>query len=249
MRDMRCLFCGKPTTEKCGEYHVFSHALAKNRVVLPRGAVCDGCNHYIGRRLDTNLVRYPLIAFAIQFLGTTGKSGKPRRTIGGVPREAQTETFKLKLMLGNPEPLATPDGKRRYRSQLKAEPQFQFLRFRRALHCMALGAVACVDGVEKARETRYDAVRSYIRCPTPSSLAWPYAQVEQKGKSIPRVLCAERVGEVAGQVIVLQLFQVVYAVDLLNSGSIDMWAMKNDARLVPPEDSAPPPVTVTFGDK
>jgi len=246
---MQCLFCSKPTTEQCGEYHVLPEALAQNRIVLPRGAVCDPCNHYIGRRLDTNLVRYPLIAFAIQFLGTAGKSGKPRHTVGAVVRQAQPETFKLSLTLGEPIPLVTPNGKRRYQAHLGTEPAFEFLRFRRSLHCMALGVVAHVEGVEKARELRYATVRSYIRSPVPPRLAWPYAQLERTGRSIPRILAAVRAAELPGEVIVLQLFQAVYAVDLVNSGSLEMWAMKNDARLVLPGDPVPPPVTVTFGEK
>ena len=79
---MNCIYCRTSTTENSGKAHVFPEALAQNRLTIPRGAVCNQCNNYIGIRLDQNLVRYPLIAFAIQFVGTSGKRGKTTSRIG-----------------------------------------------------------------------------------------------------------------------------------------------------------------------
>jgi hypothetical protein len=57
------------TTGKEGLPHVILEALSPNDLTLPRGAECDKCNHYFGRKLEPNLYRYPGVAFALQFLG------------------------------------------------------------------------------------------------------------------------------------------------------------------------------------
>jgi hypothetical protein len=246
---MRCIYCRKSTTENSGKAHVFPEALAQNRLTLPRGVICDHCNNYIGIRLDQNLVRYPLMAFAIQFLGTSGKRGKPRCELGRIPRAAGIGDFTLTLSLKEPEPLVTPEGKRRFRAHVLGDPEFDFLRFRRTLHSMALAVVAYTEGADRALEIRCDPVRTYIRQPRPQNLAWPYAQLEPRSDTIPRDLCAGRAGGSASEIIVMQLFQALYAVDLINSESLEYWAHENGFVYVPADQSTPPPVTLEFGEK
>jgi hypothetical protein len=246
---MRCIYCRKSTNENSGRAHVFPEALAQNPLTLPQGTVCDQCNNYIGIRLDQNLVRYPLVAFAIQFLGTSGKRGKPRCELGRILRAAGIGDFTLTLSLGEPEPLVTPEGKQRFRARVLGDSEFDFLRFRRALHSMALAVVAYTQGAERALEIRYDPVRTYIRQPRPRNLAWPYAQLEPRLQTIPRDLRAGRAGSSAGEIMVMQVFQTLYTVDLINSESLEYWARENGFVYVPADQSAPPPVTVDFGEK
>ena len=74
-----CIYCRTQTTGKEGLPHVIPEALGPNDLVLPRGAECDKCNHYFGRKLEPNLYRYPGVAFALQFWGIHGKKGLRKR--------------------------------------------------------------------------------------------------------------------------------------------------------------------------
>ncbi|MBN1567407.1 MAG: hypothetical protein JXA73_06145 [Acidobacteria bacterium] len=89
---MRCIYCLEEN-DSIGVHHAFPEGLGKNDSMLPKGSVCDKCNHYIGVHLDQNLIRYPIIAFNMQFIGTHGKRGRPRQLMAGISRKSEIETF------------------------------------------------------------------------------------------------------------------------------------------------------------
>jgi hypothetical protein len=74
-----CIYCRTQTTGKEGLPHVIPEAPGPNDLVLPRGAECDKCNHYFGRKLEPNLYRYPGVALALQLWGIHGKKGLRKR--------------------------------------------------------------------------------------------------------------------------------------------------------------------------
>jgi len=74
-----CIYCRTQTTGKEELPHVIPEALGPNDLVLPRGAECDKCNHYFGRKLEPNLYRYPGVALALQLWGIHGKKGLRKR--------------------------------------------------------------------------------------------------------------------------------------------------------------------------
>jgi hypothetical protein len=55
------------------------------------------------------------------------------------------------------------------------DASFDFLRFRRALHHIALNLIAYQDGPERALDSSFDAIRRYVREPKKGE-SWPFLQ-------------------------------------------------------------------------
>jgi hypothetical protein len=87
-----CIYCRAETTGNEGIPHVIPEALSPNDFTLPRGAECDKCNHYFGRKLEPMLYRYPGVALALQFWGIRGKKGRLRKKLGTVERTEACDT-------------------------------------------------------------------------------------------------------------------------------------------------------------
>jgi hypothetical protein len=227
---MTCVYCRKDSGRNPGLAHIFPEALHCNDEVLPRGAVCDVCNEYLGRRLDENLIRYPSIAFAIQFLATPGKKGKPRKRVGAIDREIpgkpdvllQTKTERPSISTG-------PNGVKRAHVLLSADPQFRMPRFRRALHHVAFNIVAKLDGPDKMLTANWDLARNYIRFPGDESECWPYAQLTPSPTSIRRAVRGVRWESGRRELISVQIFQTMFVVDLANTGELEDLARNQNA--------------------
>src|SRR5204863_6329328 len=74
--DRRCPYCGDPEPEG-GEEHVLSAALGNWFWVLPPNVVCARCNNQVLSRLDSVLLRHPLVAVIRVLAGITGRHGQP----------------------------------------------------------------------------------------------------------------------------------------------------------------------------
>src|SRR5688572_6854486 len=90
-----CLYCRKDASDAVGEAHVLPEGFAANSRALPIGSVCDGCNNYLGRKLDQMFVKHPAISLMVQFLGLPGKSGKPRVRLGVIERNEERRVIHL----------------------------------------------------------------------------------------------------------------------------------------------------------
>lgn len=241
---LKCIYCKRDSGERSGIAHVFPEALHANDEALPRGAVCDPCNQYLGRRLDENLVRYPSIALAVQLLATPGKSGKPRKRIGAIDRDipgqpdALIQTYTEKPVL-----FTAPDGSRRARAQLKADPLFRMSRFRRALHHIAFNVIAKLEGPTHMLGDHWDLARGYIKAPRNESECWGFAQIMPPVSSIPRVVQGIRWESGRRELVNMQIFQNMFIVDLRNTGDLKSLAREQEAEYFGPERTEPPLVT------
>lgn len=84
---MRCIYCLQDSSSSRSIPHVAPEALGPHDLALPVGAICDDCNQYLGRELDSVLMTHPVIALFVQFLGIHGKRGRPRQQLGNVRRD------------------------------------------------------------------------------------------------------------------------------------------------------------------
>ncbi len=242
---MPCIYCKRDSGSNPGIAHIFPEALHANEEVLPRGAVCDNCNQYFGKRLDENLIRYPSIALAIQFLATPGKSGKPRKLIGGIEREIPGEPDALlRTFTEKPTIVSGPDGSQGARVQFKQDPQFRMARFRRALHHVAFNIVAKLENADHMMLPHWDLARQYIRFPTGESESWSFAQITPSPVSIPRVVQGIRWESGRRELVNMQIFQSMFVVDLRNTGDLEALAREQGAEYYGPERNDPPPVTL-----
>jgi hypothetical protein len=190
-------------------------------MVLPIGAICDACNHYLGHELDDVLVAHPLVSFFVQFLGLNGKSGKPRKVLGNVSRNIHPNSVTIPTEA--PVFRTEADGSRTATVRPVVARNFSLSRFRRALHHIGLNVLALQDGAERALEAAFDPVRRYVRSPHKGE-RWPYAQYLNIENGLARdvtlVLEREADAEFVGIVIAKS---IIFGVDLLNTGRLEAW--------------------------
>jgi hypothetical protein len=72
-----CLFCRRSDRAFVSREHPFPEALGNQEIVLPRGVVCDPCNHGVLSQLDQALVEFPPIATLRVMHDVETKSGAP----------------------------------------------------------------------------------------------------------------------------------------------------------------------------
>lgn len=73
-----CLFCRKGDGGFKSVEHVFSESLGNKEIILPRGVVCDRCNHGPLSQLDDALLAFPPVALQRTFRGVPNKKGQIR---------------------------------------------------------------------------------------------------------------------------------------------------------------------------
>lgn len=216
---MLCIYCLKDSSDAKSLPHVVPEAISKNNVTLPRGAVCDDCNHTLGHELDSVLLNHPVIALLVQLLELPGKRGKPRVKAGNVTRDEIKR--ELVIPCAAPEAVTDAHGTQSQKVKPLVDPSFNLLRFRRALHHVAFNALALRDGVERALDSSYDPVRRYIRRPHKGE-SWPYLQHFDFARGVARDVTTiimrapetEYVAFVVGKTM-------AFGVDLRNTGTLD----------------------------
>ena len=193
-------------------------AIAQNGLVLPVGAVCDACNHYLGHELDSALAAHPVVSLLIQFLRLPGKRGKLRDRVGNVASDVRAGG--ITIPCAEPKITVAADGSRSATAQPLFAPTFNLLRFRRALHHVGFNALVHRDGVERAYGSEYDDVRRYVRRPHKGE-SWPYGQYVNLERGIARDVSVVRLQTPESEFPTLIVGKAaVFGVDLRNTGAL-----------------------------
>lgn len=219
---MHCIYCQRRSDNAQRVPHAFPQALGQNDYVLPMGAECDECNERLGA-LENVLTCHPIVSLMLQFLHVPGKKGRPRKRLGNV--ECDEAARCLTIPTTEPHVTTNPDGTRSAVATPLIPRNFQLEKFRRGLHRVCLNMLAYQDGVERVTAAEFDPVRAYIREGRGTSR--PYTQRLNFGGAwrrdgavlFPRVRGAEIVGFRVGG--------AAFAVDLLNTGHLKLWAEQN----------------------
>ena len=216
-----CIYCQSETPSAGGIPHVFPEAVVQNKMVLPRGAICDSCNHYL-RKLDEALARHPAVAWAVQSLGLPGKRGKPRNRVANIDRDPSDASFGVDV-----GPLGVEwheDGKPIIIVKPILDSEFDLGRFRRALHMVALNYLAHNQGITAAIDAKFSAVRSYIRRPDRRH-AWPFLVQYLPGPVLREIRFGLYEPDEFGLVARVGMFNHDFYVDLLNTGNLGHWIL------------------------
>ena len=214
---MRCIYCLDTTNGREGEAHIFPESLMANEEVLPRGAVCDGCNNYLSD-LDKTLATHPLISLAIQFRALPGKRKKARAKVGNVDRKVYPYGITIPCM--EPQPILDANGKRTgYKVTPLYDRSFDLWKFRRALHHVAFNLVAAMRGIERVYESKFDRARRYVR-EAQRTDNWPYGQYVISLEHIDPVMLGGLFESDVDEFVGLRLFQVTFFVDLLTENRL-----------------------------
>lgn len=179
----------------------------------------EDCNHYLGK-LDSTLILHNHISLVLQMFGIPGKGDSVRRQIGYATRSAQNRGFKVR----QDDLSKITISPQRVLINAKDPPGFDDLKFRRALHHIAFNYLALIVSPAAVLDSKYDAVRKYIRSPSRDE-KWPYLQVigshSKHFASIQRRLCA------LAEIVTIQIIVDDFYADLLNTGTLFDWGEKN----------------------
>ncbi|WP_297411923.1 HNH endonuclease [uncultured Alistipes sp.] len=56
---MQCIFCHKDATTSTSVEHIVPESLGNKHTYLPKGYVCDACNHYFAIKIEKDLLNQP----------------------------------------------------------------------------------------------------------------------------------------------------------------------------------------------
>jgi len=160
-----CIFCRKADGGFTSQDHVFPESLAGDDEVLPRGYVCDRCNHGALSHLDEALANFPPIAvLRVFYLPFTKKGKLPDARIGQLslrkrfPRVIRIQRGSNRAVFTDPKPL--PDGMVGH--TLRMEVKANWRQLARAFFRMALNVIAFRQGRDRACAPEFDAARRFI---------------------------------------------------------------------------------------
>lgn len=223
MAGKRCIYCHKDSSKSSQIPHAFPEALLPNGPAFAVGDMCDKCNQYFGKELETMLTMHPLIAMQIQSHGLPGKKGKERKRLNVFERVVEENRTVLQFNVAPPKFEYDSNGIR-VRANITPlwDPNFCMGRFSRVLHMIAFNLAVLNRGLDMAFEPIYTAVRDYVRKPRPGEF-WPFLQVVQ---GLSDVRLKAQVTPLAptdggdGGLVAISLFNLHFIVDLLNSGTV-----------------------------
>jgi hypothetical protein len=194
------------------------------------------------------IVAHPLVAMALHYWAIRGKKGKDREVLGAVKKEpADAGLVRMTFGIAKPRLTFGADGSVTMESNVKLPKGFRLDLFRRALHHIGLNVLAHLESVDSALDPKFDSVRNYVRRPRSRAEAWPYAEHSPPIKTIPRVLWAGIVASPIGKIVAMQLFQTMYAVDLLDSGDLRRIAQERGATFVDTKVVDLPEIVIRMG--
>lgn len=171
-----CLYCGSISSNSVGCAHVLPDAVIANTATLPRGAICDSCNQYLGHELDAALAMHPAIAVAIQFAAAPGKRGRARQELGGIAISPRDDgKIDIRMQARYSEINDDDAGPSSATLDLALPSRRDLDRIRRAIHHIGLNAFAYAHGLEAALAPRFDPVRRYVRRPHPKQ-RWSFLE-------------------------------------------------------------------------
>ena len=73
---MKCIFCGLDSSGSKSVEHIIPESFGNSTAVLPKGVVCDKCNNYFGREVESPFLNSKAVLLLRQELQLEKKNGK-----------------------------------------------------------------------------------------------------------------------------------------------------------------------------
>ena len=161
-----CIYCLETIGTFTSEEHIFPESLGNDKLVLPKGCVCNTCNNGILATLDDDLLKFEPVAFLqVQFVQYTKQGKLPEANFQNMSIK---KTHPLHIKVTAKDKTAMPknkkdldDGWYSFNLQMRGKP-YNPKQIARALYKIALGMVAFDKGPEQAYDSKYNAARDFI---------------------------------------------------------------------------------------
>ncbi|MCP4425759.1 MAG: HNH endonuclease [Chloroflexi bacterium] len=166
-KNVQCIYCLTTTGAFISEEHIFPESLGNDELILPKGFVCDKCNHGVLAELDNALLKFEPIAFLQMQFVPYKKDGKlPEANFQNLSMERKSPK---NIVIKAKDKTGQPKGKKHlgdgwYSSTVKIKgKKLNPKLLGRVLYKIALGMVAFSEGHSQACSQIYDAAREFIR--------------------------------------------------------------------------------------
>ncbi len=73
---MRCIFCGTDSADSKSVEHIIPESFGNSTAILRKGIVCDKCNNYFSRKIESPFLNSEAVRMLRQELGLQNKRGK-----------------------------------------------------------------------------------------------------------------------------------------------------------------------------
>ncbi len=82
---MRCIFCGNDSTTSRSVEHIVPASFGNSTSVLPKGIVCDKCNNYFARKIESPFLNSEAVLQLRQELEIHNRDGKVVNRFADLP--------------------------------------------------------------------------------------------------------------------------------------------------------------------
>jgi hypothetical protein len=218
----RCIYCLTAKGSFESIEHIFPESLGNKELILPKGYVCDKCNHGILSGLDSYLIDFaPIALLRLQNIDRTKKGKYPRANFQNMYVERKKGArihIVPKDKTGIVRNLRTlDDGSFSFEISVR-QNSFKPKILARALYKSALGIIAFRQGHQEALDKRYDLARVFILSggPFPNNFL-----MSRKGKTTNQV--EGNCGKGAkGTIFTISIYGLIFQLNLEDSPTIKL---------------------------
>lgn len=183
---MKCIFCGLDSSDSKSVEHIIPESFGNSTAILPKGVVCDQCNNYFGRTIESPFLNSKAVLLLRQELQLQKKNGKTISSFEYPYAESVVKQISEKYYLVHTRERMTQETVhnsiekyRSYVSETDNELLKQNIHVSRMLGKMALEAFVLRCGVSSGvcdyirEDTGFKPLRMYVRFD--SRKMWKYS--------------------------------------------------------------------------
>lgn len=162
----KCIFCLRQDRKFSGEEHIIPEGMGNKELILPKGVVCDVCNHGVLSRIDEELLNFEPIKYIRLINNVKTKSGASIDANFGAMSFKRMSDDNIYVTVPGPVQSKkhfekTDEGFRLHMTGRKLTPKYA-MKLARSLYKIGYELVYLDHGPEFIFSSRFDKVRQLI---------------------------------------------------------------------------------------